>query len=644
MKLRGLAALTLAFTLASTIAFAQVSPGTSPLSVPKGGTGAATAAGARSSLQVDRFTGHGDSSYSIAASDRVVGTNATFTASRTWTLPAANAVNAGHTLIVADFASTVTGSNTLVIARAGSDTINGGTSVTINSANGAYLLWSDGASKWSAQAIGASAASGVSSLDGATGAISTQAGSLDVTGSTLSSNVLSSRAFALTQDLSAFSVVKTLGYATAGDGGGATFQKQSVGAALVDYSATALAIATNGTSGCTNGTYRGRSLSTSTGQNLVVTITVSGNVVTAVAITNHGGNKFLAGQTTGSPGPTIPGCAAQPTFTISSVRTPTGSFTDSAGNLWQLVSDADNFINVKQFGAVSNGSTDDFTAVRNALHFAGLAIGNSPDSGGTRGRTVILPQGVTLICGGSTSLLVPYGVHFRGQGAWATNLRICDTMTSSTNVITMCDPEAQLSCFGTLISDMTISQAGTPSASANIAMVFSNAIQQFDALQRVAIYAVNRSCVRYDTGYGGAAYFGMNNIECVIGGTNAGINLSNLGTVIVGIKDSHVESGGSGITANAVQLTGGFLALDNFHTENVSTGVFVNIPTSNANGIVTIRNISGGSNCTNLITRQSGSASNTVIVTSATPNGCTNTVSNAGAGTGSVVIAGQTVY
>lgn len=140
-------------------------------------------AAARSSalLNIDSFTGHGDSIYSIAATDRVVGTNAAFTASRTWTLPAANAVNPGQTILVADFQGTVTGSNTLIIARAGSDTINGGTSVTINSANGAYILVSDGSSKWTAQAVGASTATGVSSIDGASGAISAQAGSLGVT-------------------------------------------------------------------------------------------------------------------------------------------------------------------------------------------------------------------------------------------------------------------------------------------------------------------------------------------------------------------------------------------------------------------------------------------------------------------------------
>lgn len=143
-------------------------------SVPlgNGGTGQTTAPTSRSTsgLNIDSFTGHGDSIYTILPTDRVVGTNASLTASRTWTLPAANAVNAGQVLVVADFSGTVTGANTLVIARAGSDTVNGGTSVTISSANGGYSLWSDGTSKWSAQAIGASALGSVTSIAGNSGA------------------------------------------------------------------------------------------------------------------------------------------------------------------------------------------------------------------------------------------------------------------------------------------------------------------------------------------------------------------------------------------------------------------------------------------------------------------------------------------
>jgi len=121
-----------------------------PLSI--GGTGQTTAAAARASsgLNVESYTGHGDSIYTILSTDRVIGTTAAFTASRTWTLPAANSINPGQEIVVADYFGGVTSVNTLVIARSGSDTINGATSATINAAYGAYRLRSDGVSKWSA--------------------------------------------------------------------------------------------------------------------------------------------------------------------------------------------------------------------------------------------------------------------------------------------------------------------------------------------------------------------------------------------------------------------------------------------------------------------------------------------------------------
>lgn len=170
---------------------ANIGSGTLPIArlpivpIANGGTGQTTAPLARASsgLNVDQFTGRGDAAYTILSTDRTIGTNAAFTASRTWTLPSANSVNAGQEIVVADFAGGITASNTLVIARAGADTINGGTSATITAANGAYLLRSDGVSKWTAQALGSAAGGGVSSVTcgtGMTGGTITTSGACNV--------------------------------------------------------------------------------------------------------------------------------------------------------------------------------------------------------------------------------------------------------------------------------------------------------------------------------------------------------------------------------------------------------------------------------------------------------------------------------
>lgn len=137
-------------------------------------TSQTTPAGARASsgLNIDQLTSHGDSSYSILSTDRVVGTSAALSAPRTWSLPLANTVNAGQTLLVADFASGVSSTNTLSIARSGSDTINGATAaIVLLAANAACLFISDGVSKWTAQTIGAASTAGVSTIGGLNGAV-----------------------------------------------------------------------------------------------------------------------------------------------------------------------------------------------------------------------------------------------------------------------------------------------------------------------------------------------------------------------------------------------------------------------------------------------------------------------------------------
>jgi len=117
---------------------------------------------------VEGGTGHGDSDYTILATDRLVYTNAAFTAPRTDTLPSANAVNIGGWITVADLAGTVTATNTLTIQRAGSDTINGGTSIVFNSAFASAILISDGSGKWNV-ASGAGSISGGGGGGGVTG-------------------------------------------------------------------------------------------------------------------------------------------------------------------------------------------------------------------------------------------------------------------------------------------------------------------------------------------------------------------------------------------------------------------------------------------------------------------------------------------
>ena len=68
------------------------------------------------------------------------------------------------------------------------------------------------------------------------------------------SNVFASRADAAAANLSGITAIQTLGYAAAGDGGGATFVKINPAIGIVDTNVTSLTITNNGGSRCTNGT------------------------------------------------------------------------------------------------------------------------------------------------------------------------------------------------------------------------------------------------------------------------------------------------------------------------------------------------------------------------------------------------------
>lgn len=91
----------------------------------------------------------GNTSFSFQITDRLVVSNTAFTAPRTGTLPAANAVSAGRTISFFDTLPAINGANTLTIARAGSDTINGAASFVCAVPGARWDLVSDGVSRWS---------------------------------------------------------------------------------------------------------------------------------------------------------------------------------------------------------------------------------------------------------------------------------------------------------------------------------------------------------------------------------------------------------------------------------------------------------------------------------------------------------------
>jgi hypothetical protein len=94
----------------------------------------------------DRIT-VADSAYTVTATDNNI-QYTTITAARIVTLPAASAIAAGRWLSIGDASGSCSGTNTITITRAGTDTIAGATTYVINTAYGQVNIQSDGVGKW----------------------------------------------------------------------------------------------------------------------------------------------------------------------------------------------------------------------------------------------------------------------------------------------------------------------------------------------------------------------------------------------------------------------------------------------------------------------------------------------------------------
>lgn len=126
-----------------------------------------TLAQVRTDLNLESVTTFSNAAYTAVATDRTILQIGTMSASRTVTLPAASTVPAGYRLTVADASGTVTTSNTILVAKAGTDTVNAGTFTVINTAFGSMTLVSDGTSKWLIDTTRLLAASNLSDITNA---------------------------------------------------------------------------------------------------------------------------------------------------------------------------------------------------------------------------------------------------------------------------------------------------------------------------------------------------------------------------------------------------------------------------------------------------------------------------------------------
>lgn len=129
--------------------------------------------------------------------------------------------------------------------------------------------------------------------------------------------------------------------------------------------------------------------------------------------------------------------------------------------------------------------------------------------------------------------------------------------------------------------------------------------------------------------------------------TNAGISLA-YSAAVQTIRESIIESSGwtgDGILLNGPVSSTAMTVIENTHVEDIQFPVHINYP-AGTTAMTTISGFTGGSaagGCNSVIVRQAGSQAGNILVGAINPNGCTNTLNNAGATTSGNVVAWATM-
>ena len=423
-----------------------------------------------------------------------------------------------------------------------------------------------------------------------------------------------------------------MGYATAGDGGGAVFQK-IVGNFKDTYLTTATIAAG---SGYVNGTYDTIPLTGGSSNGCSGRVVVAGGVVTQVLISIPCGG-YAVGDVLSTNNAFLGGGTGF-TYTITGMSTPQGSFTDSAGNKFQYVIDDGAFPNVRQFGAKLDWNGVDATATNDRPAFmSAIAMASIPfTSAGALvyGNTIIVPRGSSLICGGSNGavLPVPQGTTIKGAGVYGGSaLKLCTAESSSNHFIQLCDIYTSSGQFGCAVKDIALIADGA--SNANIAAIYSISGQQFPLVDNVYIQPGTRGCIYYDFGKGGAANAIFQNFDCETDGaiTNSSMVIgSNVGGTQV-IVNNAVFGCVSLCTHFAITVSGGAeFQLNGVHVEGTSHGILMQ---NTARSV--LRNFNVVSPCTAAVTLSAANPNGVTMIENMT-SGCTTGVSNGHGGGASV--------
>lgn len=437
--------------------------------------------------------------------------------------------------------------------------------------------------------------------------------------------VIPSRATATTLDLHLQSVVQTGGYAVGGDGGDAIFK--NVGAApFTDTNISTFTVV--GGSGYVNGTYLNVGFGGGSGVGCGGAAVVSGGAVISVNFDNPC-TGYAVGDVLTALNSQLGGSGSGFSMTVTAITPALGSFIDSVGTHFQIVTGSGGFPNVRQFGAkqdyngVDAAATNDLASFNSAIDFVYHPYSGS--AANVNGGTLIVPRGASLLCGGVfQTLFIPQGVQLRGAGVLGgTTLKQCTAQGAGTHFVTLCGIFSFRGQIGCKISDLALISDGPSSGS--VAAIYSSVGQQFPLVERVWIQPGLRGCLYYEKGTGGAANAIFSDIDCE--GDPASPNsrvviAANVGSTQVKLTNWVIEASGV-YTGTGIAVLGGNVIIETVNFENINTAITVAniLPT-------TIKNITSGPACTTIVSLTSGNPNGVTVVENLTGGGCTTTVSN----------------
>lgn len=226
-------------------------------------------------------------------------------------------------------------------------------------------------------------------------------------------------------------------------------------------------------------------------------------------------------------------------------------------------------VNIKDFGAVGDGVTDDTAAIQAALDYCESQFGG-------RGGVVYAPTGQYKCTG---KLVVKGYTRFVGENYFSTSL-FWDSTYASGNCIEL-GPSALNPgrSFGSRVENMSLSGQDVYRG-LDAAMVYTNTAQQYSGLHNVLIRRFRSIGVYLDANAPGPANFSMSQVElqgsdtAPTSGTTIGVKCNSGGAYIYA-ADLIVQGASSNVMSAGVYMEQDNLVLTGGHFEHCSNAIYL---------------------------------------------------------------------